>query len=64
MELMMRPDHTPDERACLPDDASIPITTRDHKQHETSLACDAPKNSVPDEESLFGCPCCMNPWFR
>lgn len=64
MEPTMRHDHTQDEGACLLGDVPTPKTTRDEKQHEASLACDAPEDSVPDEETQFGCPCCMNPWLR
>lgn len=60
----MRPDYTQDDGACLFGEVP-PTTTRDNKpQHEPVLRCDEPEDSVSDEESQFGCPCCVNPWFR
>ena len=60
----MRPDHTQDDGACSFGKVQ-PTATSDNKlQHKPFLKCDEPEDSVPDEESQFGCPCCMNPWFR
>ncbi len=60
----MSPDQTQDGGAYL--FGEVPTTTtRDNKsQHEPVLRCDEPEGNVLDEENLFGCPCCINPWFR
>lgn len=49
----------PDALALVP-----PLNDRAQNEDGPSLACDDPQDDDPDDESQFGCPCCMVPWFR
>ncbi|MFT9095952.1 hypothetical protein SK237_11355 [Novacetimonas hansenii] len=57
----MTPHNTPQDDEAFSDTTTIVPRLNHQARHRAgpSLACDD-----PDDESPFGCPCCVVPWFR
>jgi hypothetical protein len=62
----MTPHSAPQDEETFSDTSTI-VPSLNHKAHNEDspfLACDDPEDDDPEDESQFGCPCCMVPWFR
>lgn len=62
----MTPHSTPQDEETFSDTSTIIPPLNEQARHGIgpSLTCDDPEDDDPDDESPFGCPCCMVPWFR